>query len=905
MLASLLAGLSAAASATEGISIRSGAENPPAPAITAKAPAQPSGRVIGFWGDRSGIYPESNPPVFWDYDTGRNILWHAPTPTFGYGAPTLLKDRVVYLNEVDPAYPFPILVGLDLATGKECWRVEVNPLPVSIADPAKRKEIEELWRATIRWRGDFNVLLNDWKAATDKSSLAARLTKLGLKPDGNMTRKGYPAKDDAADPTLFGGPWSDPWRTLEKAGLTSDTWRYHCYGIPGGSWFFGETFATPISDGERVYIQLAWGVWAAYDRDGRLAWMQHLPSLAHGDYCQSGRSPLIWRDRLVADQGDWIRAFDRATGRQLWACSRKANKISQHEMESPMVVTVAGRDYVFGNSYPPIAVRLEDGKACPIQGPLSQSPGIIARTDPDRPDVLYLAGGGEHGGWENKGKADILPPAAIRLLPGQGDALKAEVLWHGVEGKIYGSQVSWMICHKGRLYFRDIILDAFTGKVLAGRPNSRNTPDQTVPGSTLTLAIAGGRIYGQGYAEHGSEVRKDDLGALVESEVYDLDGHRLAVNRLRGLPGQAAMRVRNNIPNWYNFPNNFTIAGDRILSRSCNEVICIGTVARAFNETELARIAPTLAGSPSLDTVLSHLESTERPVRLAAVQALASLGTAATPACPKLVTLLQSDQPSRAEAGFLALTALGPRAGPAAPDLAKLIVGSVPGRDVVSGRDQSQPLTTPQEQRTERARQALAAMGGAAVESLIGLLGDEAGYTAAMQTAALMEDFDAASQVFAHGMIEGKPPRFMPRLWPFVRYQELTLTHVIPEALKVRGWRAKAGAGYLLKALPTETNTREAKSRFLALAPIIAVADPGALVPRLDILRSMLKEKVESGYPMVGVLGRMGPLAAPALPDLAAWRAEPNLDQRTAAELDAIIAAIRATQTPVTTPKDK
>ena len=51
----------------------------------------------------------------------------------------------------------------------------------------------------------------------------------------------------------------------------------------------------------------------------------------------------------------------------------------------------------------------------------------------------------------------------------------------------------------------------------------------------------------------------------MESEVYDLDGHRLAVNHLRGLPGQEAMRIRNNIPNWFNYPNNFTIVGDRIL----------------------------------------------------------------------------------------------------------------------------------------------------------------------------------------------------------------------------------------------------------------------------------------------------------------------------------------------------
>jgi hypothetical protein len=86
------------------------------------------GPVIGFWGDGSGIHPKSDPPVRWDSDTGLNILWHSPTPTFGYGAPIVLKDVVIAVTDVDSLNPWPLVIGYDLATGAEKWRQQIKPL---------------------------------------------------------------------------------------------------------------------------------------------------------------------------------------------------------------------------------------------------------------------------------------------------------------------------------------------------------------------------------------------------------------------------------------------------------------------------------------------------------------------------------------------------------------------------------------------------------------------------------------------------------------------------------------------------------------------------------------------------------------------------------------------------------
>ena len=842
-------------------------------------------RVVGLWGDRSGVFPVSNPPIRWDYDTKYNILWHTPAPSFCYGAPAVLGDRVVYLNDMDSEHPFPLLIGLDLATGKECWRVEVNPLTVAVKDPAKRKELDDLYRATVRWRGELNLLKAAWNAASDKDALAGRMKQLGLKPDGDMNRKRYPEKKDAVEPYPPGAPWTNPWKTLGTVGITLDTWR-----SGGGGWYFGECFATPVSDGKRVYIQLAWGTWAAYDRDGKQVWMQHLPSKGGGDYCQCGRSPFIWNGRLIADLGDWVRAFDCATGDEVWACSRKAAGIKQHEMMSPMPMKISGpsspggsavtsKDYAYCMGRPPFVVRLEDGKPFTIDG--ISDPGIIARVHTDQPDIVFLAGGGEHGGWD-KHKPKFLSPAAVKLSF-EGETLKAKVLWHGLNGKSHGSQVSWNIYHDGKLYFRDVILDALTGKLLTGHPGARNSRGQAVPGSTFTLAVTGSgttaRIYGQGYAEHGSEKRKDDLGAYVNCEVYDLEGGRLAVNKLRGLSGKSAMRIRNGIPNWYSYANNFTIVGDRILSRSCDEVICVGEIKNAYGDAELARVAPKLKGRPALATALAHLDSKERPVRVAAAQAIGKLGKTAAPAAKQLFARMQSADPGRAEAGFLGMCTLGPNAGAAATNLVAMARKS----DGIA---------------LERAKWALAALGPAAEEALVACINDEAGYRMVMQTAALMGDYDAATRVLARGLLGGKAPRFMKWLTPYERGRELTLRDIIPEALIVRGSHSKAGARLLLDDLPADAD--KDRNKFLSYVRIIAVSDPEALVPRLPDLRRLLKSVQEGGRFAwaLDAIGAMGPLAKEALPDLEAWRRQPNLDKRIIARLDMAIARMRPAQPP-------
>ncbi len=163
----------------------------------------------------------------------------------------------------------------------------------------------------------------------------------------------------------------------------------------------------------------AWRQYACFDMEGNLKWLQWFPQGGGsasksasrsdtGDGCGGCRSPLAWGDLFVADTFGWVRAFDRKTGKLAWALSRDDQKIGQHEVMSPVVMTIGpsagsgqGADVLLCNG--PLAIRLPDGKPLPIEA--WGNPGMMAVLNTDQRDTVFLTGGGEHGGWIDKGRA--------------------------------------------------------------------------------------------------------------------------------------------------------------------------------------------------------------------------------------------------------------------------------------------------------------------------------------------------------------------------------------------------------------------------------------------------------------------------------------------------------------------
>jgi outer membrane protein assembly factor BamB len=69
----------------------------------------------GFRGDGLGCYPDATPPLEWDGETKKNILWCVPVGPNPFSSPTVAGGRVFLISE--PAQ----LVCVDAETGKILW----------------------------------------------------------------------------------------------------------------------------------------------------------------------------------------------------------------------------------------------------------------------------------------------------------------------------------------------------------------------------------------------------------------------------------------------------------------------------------------------------------------------------------------------------------------------------------------------------------------------------------------------------------------------------------------------------------------------------------------------------------------------------------------------------------------
>ncbi|MDB6031079.1 MAG: outer rane biosis protein BamB [Verrucomicrobiales bacterium] len=74
-----------------------------------------SGQISGWRGDGSGHFENATPPIDWDGESGKNILWKTKVGLSKFSSPALVQDRVLVVAE--PAR----LICLDATRGKILW----------------------------------------------------------------------------------------------------------------------------------------------------------------------------------------------------------------------------------------------------------------------------------------------------------------------------------------------------------------------------------------------------------------------------------------------------------------------------------------------------------------------------------------------------------------------------------------------------------------------------------------------------------------------------------------------------------------------------------------------------------------------------------------------------------------
>ena len=161
---------------------------------------------------------------------------------------------------------------------------------------------------------------------------------------------------------------------------------------------------------------------------------------------------------------------------------------------------------------------------------------------------------------------------APELKPGDLQFV-AHVLWSRIPGQRIRGHTG-IVYNAGKLYVGGLIVEAATGKVLAGVPSRSSEAVKAAPKTGHHLLIGGDHVYG---------LRNDgDFGAM---QAFTLDGRLVAENRLPSATVDAGKReqIRAQVApggqigwNKFSYSCPFTIAGDRIYVRSNDDLWCIG-----------------------------------------------------------------------------------------------------------------------------------------------------------------------------------------------------------------------------------------------------------------------------------------------------------------------------------------
>lgn len=474
-------------------------------------------RPIGWRGDGNGAFPGATPPevflegklveeeilvrdskgrrpprkqerFFLKPGEGKNVLWKTPMPSWTNSTPIVVGDRVFTMAEPHT------LVCCDAKTGKILWQADNNPFETL---PITKEEAEELY--TLCEIARASQVLSKWLHIDTRGKGGQEKLKKAVDAE-------WQARYDAAEKALrrarevavkivpeMSDQFDDALKTIEQRrkgggsksfnigwGKLHEKYKLRTYDAWMG--MIGWTFATPCSDGKRVYITCGQGQAAAYSLDGKRLWMRFLPisgKASNRSRAQHVPSPVLIDGVLIAQGVDRLYGLDAETGKTLWEAGSavgggyrcgtgKALRIG----DKPVFVTTGGE--VFHARTGDLLVKL------PAAMCGSEAGGASVVGTADR---VYFRTGSNTGG----------PMICFRLKP-DGEKLSYEKVWTDPKSR-NGNPTD--IVHEGKIYqLRDgvMVRDAMTGKILV--KNRVRVGDENRFGGKNSSIIAGDFFLG-------------------------------------------------------------------------------------------------------------------------------------------------------------------------------------------------------------------------------------------------------------------------------------------------------------------------------------------------------------------------------------------------------------------------
>lgn len=286
----------------------------------------------------------------------------------------------------------------------------------------------------------------------------------------------------------------------------------------------GNTAATPVSDGERVWAVFASGIVACYSVDGKREWLHYFDLPMVLQFARSA-SPVLAGDKLLVTLNHLF-ALEAKTGKLLWKAEQVEETYGTPALakagDTEVAITPGG-----------FAVRVSDGKVLASElGTLKYATPLV------RDGIVYFVG------YDSK---------ALQLPLQVDDKLVAKELWTAeLEGDFFSSPV----LHEGLLYTVNdagvlYVLDAKTGKAVGEKeldiPNASGKPGVLPAHIYPSIVLAGKHLF-----------VFNDIGTCLILE-----------------PGRNPKPVgRNSLPE--GAPGTPVFAGKHIFIRGGENLYCIG-----------------------------------------------------------------------------------------------------------------------------------------------------------------------------------------------------------------------------------------------------------------------------------------------------------------------------------------
>jgi outer membrane protein assembly factor BamB len=257
--------------------------------------------AVGWRGDGTGRYPDAKPVTEWD--SGKNVVWATPMPSWGNASPVLINGRVFVCSEPDE------LVCVDAANGAILWQRRVQ-LSDTWTDEDRRvsgeslKKSEELKKEYDRLDNEINETWDAKQKDPANQELKIKFKDLRKTQADVLGEIGQLAR------------WA-PARTEPSNGYTS---------------------ATPVSDGRHVWVLMGTGVAACFDMAGDQKWVRFVDKSKHQEGHAS--SPVLCDGRLLLHVKT-LRAHDPLTGEVMWE-----NQAPARAWGTPFPFTLAGKPVI-------------------------------------------------------------------------------------------------------------------------------------------------------------------------------------------------------------------------------------------------------------------------------------------------------------------------------------------------------------------------------------------------------------------------------------------------------------------------------------------------------------------------------------------------------------------------------